>query len=680
MQIYKDPTLTIGPDIVAAVVQSGVQALNGARAAALTSAQLAVSAGLTDPAALADLATKAATAFSQSARAGAPVVLDARAPSTGGKAQRDPSVATQVLVGMMIFFMLFGASTQARSIIDEHRLGTLSRLFTTPTPRWVILGGKYVAVFLAVLIQSVILLLAGRLFFGAHWGEIGPVVVLTLCGALVAASLALLMVSFAKTPAQAGAISSAVFVFLALIGGNFVGTVNIGGPYALVRRFTPNGWLLEGWDHLLFGGSWDGVAVPIAASLGFSVVFFALATLVLPETLRVSRVWRIATKELLQTRRDRLAALFTIVLPVIFTVFLGLIFGGAGSSRIPLAVADADGTPASVQLLEQLRAAPLVELKVMTAGEVDAAVQGQSVGAALVIPAGYGAALQAGRSVALTFVRIETSSGAQSLSEAVQAVVGESNSRILVARISAEQVSLATGRAPDEALVASAGTLAAAALAAPVVSVKTSDSGSTIVQHTGGFQQSSSGSLVNWVLFSLLTVATGMAWERRRGLLRRLSAAGVRGRQVIGGKMLAMVIITFLQQTFLILLGRFAFGVDYLRSPLALLMVMISLSVLAASFGLLISSAFRSEQAVIATTVISAQLLAVLGGAWFPLEVTSGSFSRVAHFLPTAWVMDSLHGIILKGWGAGDVLGPMGIVWAWIVVLFAVAVWRFRPE
>jgi ABC-2 type transport system permease protein len=101
---------------------------------------------------------------------------------------------------------------------------------------------------------------------------------------------------------------------------------------------------------------------------------------------------------------------------------------------------------------------------------------------------------------------------------------------------------------------------------------------------------------------------------------------------------------------------------------------------LAASFGLLISSVFKSEQAVIATTVISAQLLAALGGAWFPLEITSASFSRVAHFLPTAWVVDSLHGIILKGWGAGDVLVPVGIVWAWIVVLFALAVWRFRPE
>ncbi len=108
---------------------------------------------------------------------------------------------------------------------------------------------------------------------------------------------------------------------------------------------------------------------------------------------------------------------------------------------------------------------------------------------------------------------------------------------------------------------------------------------------------------------------------------------------------MGMVIITFLQQLMLVLLGQLAFGVGYFNSPAALLMTMISLSFLAACVGLLISALFRSEPPVIATTVITAQLLAVLGGAWFPLEVTSAGFSRVAHFFPSAWIMDSLHGI-----------------------------------
>ena len=47
------------------------------------------------------------------------------------------------------------------------------------------------------------------------------------------------------------------------------------------------------------------------------------------------RAWHIATKELLQTRRDRLAALFTLVLPVIFTIVLGILIGGAEEASRP---------------------------------------------------------------------------------------------------------------------------------------------------------------------------------------------------------------------------------------------------------------------------------------------------------------------------------------------------------
>ena len=405
---------------------------------------------------------------------------------------------------------------------------------------------------------------------------------------------------------------------------------------------------------------------------------------------RPNRAWRIASKELLQTRRDRLAALFTIILPVVFTIFLGLIIGSqGGDSHIPVAVADQDATVASRQFVAQLKASPLIKVETMTAAELDTAVEDQKVAAALVIPKGFEAAAggqagaQSGAQATLTLIRVETSSGAQTVSQAVQTIISDLNVQLLASRVAAEQVSAAGGSSSGD-LVSAARPLVKAAMASPAVTVTTvqansGDSGAA-VQGAGGFVISSTGSLIQWVLFSLLTVATGVAWERRTGVLRRLAAAGVPGRTIIAGKMIGMVVITFLQQVMLVLLGALAFGVHYFHSPVALLMTMVTLSVLAASVGLLISALFRSEPPVIATTVISAQLLAVLGGAWFPLEVTGAAFSRVAHFLPTAWIMDSLHGIVLKGWGAGDVLTPLGFVWIWIVAVCALAVWRFRPE
>ncbi len=278
--IYQDPSLSVGPEIVADVVGSVVQDLNGARAAATTAVQLAVAAGVTNATTLTDVATKAAQAYTSSAQNARPIAVADRTPSAAaGKTSNGPNIASQVLIGMMIFFMFFGAAQPARSILDEHRRGTLARMFTTPTSRGIILGGKYISVFLVVLVQSIVLLLAGRFLFGAHWGAMGPVVALTICGALVAASLALLMISIARTPAQAGAFSAAIFVFLGLLGGNFAGSTNVGGAFATARRITPNGWLLEGWNSTLYGGAWHGVLLPVGVVLAFTVVFFAIATL-----------------------------------------------------------------------------------------------------------------------------------------------------------------------------------------------------------------------------------------------------------------------------------------------------------------------------------------------------------------------------------------------------------------
>ena len=64
--------------------------------------------------------------------------------------------------------------------------------------------------------------------------------------------------------------------------------------------------------------------------------------------------WILAQKDLLQTRRDRLAAIFTIVLPIVFMVFFGYLLGGSSSQSLPVAVSDQDGSVASRALAAAL--------------------------------------------------------------------------------------------------------------------------------------------------------------------------------------------------------------------------------------------------------------------------------------------------------------------------------------
>jgi len=278
VEVYENPTQEIGGAITESIVGQALLGFNGARAAAVAANGLATANG--DGERAAELAQQAAQRYFSDGGAAAGVSVAQRAPRLpGGESTKDVGVTGTILAGMMVFFMFFGANNVARTILDEDRAGTLPRLFTTPTPRHTILGGKYSSVFVTVTVQAVILLVAGRFIFGIDWGRLDAVAALTLVAAAVASGLALLVISAVRTPAQAGAIGAGVYLVLALLGGNFTGTAAAGGTYAQIQKLTPNGWLLQGWDAVMRGGGLGDIALNLLVPLLFAVAFFAVAAL-----------------------------------------------------------------------------------------------------------------------------------------------------------------------------------------------------------------------------------------------------------------------------------------------------------------------------------------------------------------------------------------------------------------
>lgn len=282
IELYENPTADIGGSIVEGVVGQVLADFNGARAAAAgaVAVRSGVAGGQTSVAGqpAAQVAATAAETFTHDGGVSAGLQIGERSPKAG-KAEKDVSVTGLILAGMMVFFMFFGAANVARTILTEDRDGTLPRLFTTPTRHGTIIAGKFVSTFLTVLAQAIVLLIAGRLIFGIQWGRLDAVILLTVVAAGVAGGLALLVISFARTPAQAGAIGAGVYLVLALLGGNFAGTAQSGTTYGTIQLFTPNGWLLHGWDTTMRGGGALDVRWQVLVPLGFAVAFFFIAVL-----------------------------------------------------------------------------------------------------------------------------------------------------------------------------------------------------------------------------------------------------------------------------------------------------------------------------------------------------------------------------------------------------------------
>ena len=167
------------------------------------------------------------------------------APSAGTAETADPiqGMMGLTMAGQMIFFAFFTAGYAMMSILREDEEGTLARLFSTPTKRTSILTGKFVAVFVTVALQGVVLMIAGHFAFGVEWGEPASVTLALIAQVVAAAGLGVLLISFVKTTKQGGPVLGGLLTVMGMLGGLFTANIPGGMPAAFesARKGDPSG-------------------------------------------------------------------------------------------------------------------------------------------------------------------------------------------------------------------------------------------------------------------------------------------------------------------------------------------------------------------------------------------------------------------------------------------------------
>ena len=160
---------------------------------------------------------------------------------------------------------------------DEDR--TLPRLFTTPTSRSAILSGKFLAVFLTVLVQIVTLLFAARLIFGIDWGEPLSVAMVAAGVILTASTFGIFVNSLLKDTRQGGMIFGGVLTVTGMLGMIRIFAMNAPGAARIgdtVGLLVPQGWAVRGLLGALNHQPPSEVLPELLVMLAWSSIFFAL--------------------------------------------------------------------------------------------------------------------------------------------------------------------------------------------------------------------------------------------------------------------------------------------------------------------------------------------------------------------------------------------------------------------
>jgi ABC-2 type transport system permease protein len=401
------------------------------------------------------------------------------------------------------------------------------------------------------------------------------------------------------------------------------------------------------------------------------------------------RIIDLMRKDLQQLLRDWKTAFFLLVMPIVFTLLMGYVIGGAmnqGDPRLPVGIINQDKGEMGALLADLISSSEGIrpDLDYASRPELEESIADQDTAGGVIIPPDYSAALRAGNAPQVVLLADPATPEGTTVQNSVQTAVLRLLGAVETAQISAQTYAEEAGfesKTQRRQFFDQAVKEAVTAWENPSLTVTTTMTGEEDQEdEANAFTHTSPGMMLQFAIAGLIGSAEILVRERKVKALKRLLTTAISRTEIILGHYFAMFALIFTQLLILITFGQLALNVDYLHAPLGTLLMTVSTALWVAALGLLIGVIGSSEEQVVILSMIPMFVLSALGGAWMPLSETSQAFQTIGYLLPSAWTMEGYQNIIVRGFGLESVWLPLLIMLAYTAVFFGAAVWRFREE
>ncbi|HVZ92929.1 MAG TPA: ABC transporter permease [Phycisphaerales bacterium] len=440
----------------------------------------------------------------------------------------------------------------------------------------------------------------------------------------------------------------------------------------------------------------------------------------------------LALKDVRLLVRDKGGLFFTFIMPILFGIFFGSIFGGGGGDNpkgVPVVLVDQDNSDRSHQFAEVIRKAEEFKITDGTIEQASDLVRQGKQTAYILIPKGYGgngtfffgqpSELEVGvdpaRKIEAAMIQgIVTKYAFQQFGEIFTDPTAMLDS-VKRARTSLEaSTKLSAGQ--KGILSSLFGSLDTFANQLPELQKNETgakdEGGAKDAKEAGGAEEEKPGRSFEPVRVTVKEVTkpveTGkpeqpksaysvsfpqaMIWavigcaasfgislvtERAKGTLLRLRAAPLSWSGILAGKALACFIMTMASMSLLLIIGIAAFHVRPGSMPL-LLLGMVCTSACFVGIMMLLSVLGRTEASAGGIGWAACLVMSMLGGGMVPLFAMPSWMQSMASVSPVKWAILSLEGAIWRGFSLGEMMLPCAILLAVGIGGFAIGSAAFR--
>jgi len=385
---------------------------------------------------------------------------------------------------------------------------------------------------------------------------------------------------------------------------------------------------------------------------------------------------------------ERSTLIFFLILPLVFAAIIGVALqntytDGSDDARLPLIVVNEDQGAYAAELIVLLDGSDTVRVVEANAQAAEDMVN-DDFPAILTIPARFSQKIFTGELAQLELYKSPDSNAPIGIEQAIKTAVTRLSTALNIAEQStaeAEKIQPFTSAVEKQAYFKESLAAAREALTNPPTRSKMIRSENVNTQQIAtGFEQSSPGQLVTWVMITLLGGAEVFVNERLNGTLRRLLTTPTTRGIIITGKITGRFLLGVIQMILLVGFGAVALGVNWGKSPAALVIMLLSFGLAGTALGVMLGAFARTRKQASGLTTLFSMLMAALGGAWWPLEVTPPAYQAAVKFIPTSWAMTGFTDVILRGQGMSGILLEAGVLLGFAVLFFAIGAWKLKFE
>ena len=410
----------------------------------------------------------------------------------------------------------------------------------------------------------------------------------------------------------------------------------------------------------------------------------------------IRKALAVAAKDLRVIFADRGFIIPMFLVPLLVGLFSAAVFGGGDSTiQLPVIIVNQDEGPYGQSITKVLQGIAEIELSELDAPAVakGRVATGESM-VALIIPVNFSQNLDAYQPSEITVILDPAQAGyGRIITSIVDEIAGalaiQGEIRYGIREVLAD-TSFDSQSNPEFARAAQAQVegvlftqMQRMETDAPIQLLRETLAGPDVLVWANTITLVLPGFAVLFAFFIVPALATQLLQEREAGSLRRLVAAPLPRSALIGGKILAYLLMVIIQMVTIFAIGAVLMDMSLGQSPFGLFLLMLGLGLSATTLGMLIAALARSIDQAGSIGMLLVFVLGALGGGFDPINALfrgDGFMATLSRLTPQAQAVMGFQSLLIQKGGLVDILPNFAYLVALSLVFFLVAIWRFRFE